>query len=207
VNATEAKALLAVARVLDPRICPADAPEPDPFLISLWADLLSDVSYKAAEAALREHYKHSTEKIMPGHIRPLMAKIMDRWRQAQDRQSKEVSWEQQRQSPQPAITVLPPSAPAPKRVESDRDRKAKRDEDLFQWRAERAARSPEAAAAWEFMKSRVSQSPVGKKPWWQTYADDSPLQRDRASKGDPERLGPMLRLVQGEIAKGAEDAA
>lgn len=216
-NALETEAFLKIARVIDPRICPADGP--DAFLIGLWADMLEDVPYRGAEAALKEHYKHSTEKLMPAHIRPLMRQIKDRWERDQKRSARcidlksleskqdaeEQAWlsgaEDERQRLIDAW--MTPS----QRRESAHQRAAETAEAVQRGRQERAQRSPEAAEAWAFYQSTVKQSPNRRKTWWEQYQEDSPLQRARAVSSGPESIGQMLRTVSDEGKRAADGAA
>lgn len=62
-NTEEITHVLAVASAVDSR-----APQPHPHVLSVWAGLLDDVPVRAAERAVREHYRRSRETITPADI-------------------------------------------------------------------------------------------------------------------------------------------
>lgn len=200
----EAVDLLILARQFDNRIGAVDI-----IRGAEWADVLYEVSLASAKIALKDFYRDSTDKtILPGNIRERAKKIRTDHQAAIERSVRTVDYQTatERDLPLPA-TLMAPSVRPPQRSQSTRERETEKAEAIQRAREERAARSPEAAAAWEFMKSRVNQSPVGKRPWWEVHAEDSRIQRDRRGKGDPESLGRMLRVVSGEIKRASEEAA
>lgn len=62
-NRGEVAALLGAASAVDARI-----PQPDPDVLTMWAGILDDVPADVAGAAVREHYRHSSETVMPADI-------------------------------------------------------------------------------------------------------------------------------------------
>ncbi|WP_073846181.1 zinc finger domain-containing protein [Amycolatopsis sp. CB00013] len=62
-NRTEVAALLGAASAVDPKV-----PQPDPDLLTMWAGILDDVPADVAGAAVREHYRHNGETVMPADI-------------------------------------------------------------------------------------------------------------------------------------------
>lgn len=67
-NRTEVAALLGAASAVDPKV-----PQPDPDVLTMWAGILDDVPADVAGAAIREHYRHNGETVMP-------ADIVEHWR-------------------------------------------------------------------------------------------------------------------------------
>lgn len=61
VTAPEAIALLTIASGFDNRQPDRDTPR-------FWAEALADVNYDDARTVIIEHFKHSTEWLMPAHI-------------------------------------------------------------------------------------------------------------------------------------------
>jgi hypothetical protein len=68
VNAAEVAQLLGIASTLDNRISAGSKMQ-----VRTWSHVLDDVPYPVAERALREHYRRSTDTIMP-------ADIVEHWR-------------------------------------------------------------------------------------------------------------------------------
>jgi hypothetical protein len=62
-NRTEVAALLGAASAVDPKV-----PHPDPDVLTMWAGILDDVPADVAGAAVREHYRHHAETIMPADV-------------------------------------------------------------------------------------------------------------------------------------------
>lgn len=69
-NAAEVARLLGIASTLDNKISAGSTMQ-----VRTWAHVLDDVPYSAAENALREHYRRSTDTVMP-------ADIVESWRNA-----------------------------------------------------------------------------------------------------------------------------
>jgi hypothetical protein len=63
VNAAEIAQLLGIASTLDNRISAGSKMQ-----VRTWSHVLDDVPYPVAERALREHYRRSTDTIMPADI-------------------------------------------------------------------------------------------------------------------------------------------
>jgi hypothetical protein len=63
VNAAEVAQLLGIASTLDNRISAGSKMQ-----VRTWSHVLDDVPYPVAERALREHYRRSTDTIMPADI-------------------------------------------------------------------------------------------------------------------------------------------
>jgi hypothetical protein len=63
VNAAEVAHLLGIASTLDNRVSAESKMQ-----VRVWAHVLDDVPFDVAEHALREHYRRSTETIMPANI-------------------------------------------------------------------------------------------------------------------------------------------
>lgn len=62
-NRPEVAALLGAASAVDPKL-----PQPDPDVLTMWAGILNDVPAGIAANAVREHYRHNSETIMPANI-------------------------------------------------------------------------------------------------------------------------------------------
>ncbi|WP_414936641.1 hypothetical protein [Amycolatopsis sp. cmx-11-51] len=62
-NRTAVAALLGAASAVDPKV-----PQPDPDVLTMWAGILDDVPADIAGAAVREHYRHNGETVMPADI-------------------------------------------------------------------------------------------------------------------------------------------
>jgi hypothetical protein len=68
VNRAEVATLLGAASAVDPKV-----PQPDPDVLTMWSGILGDVPADIAGAAVRDHYRHSSETVMP-------ANIVEHWR-------------------------------------------------------------------------------------------------------------------------------
>lgn len=192
-NVDEAEALLKTVRIIDPRIAVGGLI--DPLQVALWAEMLADVPYRAAEAAMKEHYKTSTEVIMPGHIRPLMKKIMGAWKE-----QKRVG-EQRRDQLERASRGELECRALPGELGDRREVMATVD---------RSAYSEAKAAAIAHMRSVTPPSrPVriggsmraGKAAGRLQGGEEVPRGRD------PERLGGLLRVVSSQVKPSIEEAA
>ncbi|WP_424183833.1 zinc finger domain-containing protein [Actinokineospora sp. G85] len=62
-NRAQVATLLGGASAVDPRI-----PAPDPDVLAMWAAILDDVPAEVAADAVREHYRHRSETVMPADI-------------------------------------------------------------------------------------------------------------------------------------------
>ena len=62
-NRTEVAALLGAASAVDPKV-----PQPDPDVLTMWAGILDDVPADIAGSAVREHYRHNGETVIPADI-------------------------------------------------------------------------------------------------------------------------------------------
>lgn len=81
--------------------------------VMAWREDIGDLDYRDALAAVSRHYRESTDRLMPAHVRRLVAQIeRDRWRAAELRRYQEVA---------ASIAALTPAAPP------TRDRKAEVD--------------------------------------------------------------------------------
>jgi hypothetical protein len=61
------------------RASTVDQREPDEAMVEGWHWLLDDVAYADAEAALREHYTHSTEFARPAHLIAIIEGWREQW--------------------------------------------------------------------------------------------------------------------------------
>ncbi|SDD86243.1 zinc finger domain-containing protein [Actinokineospora iranica] len=67
-NRQEVATLLGAASAVDPKV-----PQPDPDVLDMWAAILDDVPAEVGADAVREHYRHHAETVMP-------ADIVEHWR-------------------------------------------------------------------------------------------------------------------------------
>lgn len=170
----EALELLAKARMIDVKVG-----EPDDARASMWAELLEDVPLAAAEVALKQHYRASTETIMPAHIREALKKLRSEVREGRRRAEWEREWERQRK----ALIGAQTANEAPRWGRG-----------YEEYKAERARlRLPSSRKAFENSKQVKCRGPE--------KGADKPRGRD------PQRLGGLLRVVSEQVKPRNEEAA
>jgi hypothetical protein len=89
----DAARLLALASAYDGR-------KPDDARIHAWADALNDLDPNLCADAIRRHYRHSIDFVMPAHIRQLV-------RQLRDERADRGAWKALQPAPENCVPMPP----------------------------------------------------------------------------------------------------
>lgn len=166
----EARTLLDEIRMVDNKIG-----EPDDVRAVLWSQILAGMTLEKAIAGMKEHYRTSTETIMPAHIRAAADRV---WRDWEGRQRSHLA----RQAP--ALECV-----------------AAMDEQSKAAARESREHSPAVAAELAELRAKLGPRKSGALDarWKVKYRGE----RQPAAGRDPERLGRLLRVVRDNVEGAA----
>lgn len=176
----EARTLLDMIRMVDNKIG-----EPDDARAILWAEILGGMTLEKALAGMREHYRTSSETIMPAHIRDAAERAWNVW---EGRKRSHVARNNSAIEGRPVAISEEDKEAARARVQSNH--------------------SPEVASALADLRAKLGPAKRGvlDGSWQVKYRGTSRDDRKPRSS-DPTPLKTALRMVSSQVRPGKEDVA
>lgn len=180
VTPEEARSLLDLIRMVDNRIG-----EPDDARALLWSQILGPMSLEQALVGMREHYRTSSQTIMPAHITEAADRVLQRW------ESRKRSHVARNAESIQAVMVPGEIGERDQHVdfEAARSRYSQAKRDAIEYiRSLSPAPRRSAVRARGVVRYRGARS------------------SERAQEGDPARVGSLLPVVQSRVKQPSGDA-